>query len=197
MSEERKGRSLVSPPEAGDLAPNSDSDSNDIALDVRSKILSSLKSFENRLLVLLAEDPSEEGPTPRHIPEILDEQRDLLRLEVYEELRNLFLQSSAKGQLSSRVYEEAVYCLITDRLTRDFGYYQALMRAQEELRKRNSDIGDPKALEVDFDDLQKLLSGLDEVDFVRNMGQSLGMDPDDLNKVVDFTIRREFAPLRR
>ena len=165
-------------------------------LDTRFKIINSIKSYENQLLTLVDGDElTDEGN--HHIPELLEEQREDLRLSFYEEIRGLFMLSPTKGRLPARVYHEAVFLLISDRLNRNSGYYQALVDAREDVRKRNLDIGDSDALSLDMNSIQKLLSSLDEVDFVRNLGLSMGMEPDDLNKIVDFTIRREFASSKK
>lgn len=163
-------------------------------------ILDSLRKFEGRLLTLVDgefDDESYDEEDRHNIPEIIEEQRNALRDSFYTELRGLFLSSPTKGRLSSKVHHEAVYLLLSDRLSRNAGYYQALMDAQEEVRKRNLDIGDPRGLTIDVGAVQNLLSSLDEVDFVRNVGLSMGLDPDDLNKIVDCVIRKEFAPTRK
>lgn len=167
-------------------------------VDARYEVLGALKKFEDQLLTLVDgeyEDTDEE--TGEHIPEILEEQKEDLRLSFYTELRGLFLKSPTEGRVSPALSHQSVFLLISDRLNRSAGYYQALLDAQEEVRKRNIDIGDPKGLIIDLNNIQNLLASLDEVDFVRNVGLSMGLDPDDLNKIVEFIIRKEFAPIRK
>jgi len=52
-------------------------------------------------------------------------------------------------------------------------------------------------LEMPLSLVQKLLSGLDEVDFVRQLGTSLGVAQSDLDLIVENVITKEFGPLRR
>jgi len=170
------------------------------ATQLRNEAHNAIKKFENQLLSAAfdrSEIDEEEGIL-RPVPEFLEEEKERLREELYDTLRHLFLNSKAEaGQLSISTYEEAVYARISDRIRRTLGFYQALQRAQEEIRRNNQEIGDPHALEMPLSLVQKLLSGLDEVDFVRQLGTSLGVAQADLDLIVENVITKEFGPLRR
>lgn len=163
------------------------------ALALRGAVLELLAHHEDQFLLLTAEDDTE---TP--VPEFLEEQKLRLREDLYEALRHLFMSTeSPNGQLGVAYYEKVVFSLAHERLRKTLAYYQALNRFQEEVRKTNQELGDPKGIEVPLHDMQKLLLGLDEVDFVRRLGTSMGVFQDDLDKIVEHMIVREFAPMRR
>jgi hypothetical protein len=171
------------------------------AQKLRNSVLSAIQQFENQLLTAVQESPlddEENAGSVSPVPEFLDEEKDQLREALYESIRHIFLNAQdSSSHFSSRFYEEAVYTLVADRIRRMFGYYNALRRAEEEILQNNQQIGDPKALEIALDSIQKLLAGLDEVDFVRNLGVSLGIFTPDLDEIVKHVIRKEFAPIRR
>lgn len=178
-------------------AADSSSISEDLEADLDrvTQAVSAIQSFENQLSILLQDSVSEEGGAPAtRIPELVDEERALLRADLLRRLQNVFSETNHSGQLTSRTYEEAIYLLLMDRITRYVGYYQGLSRASEEMARRNSDLGDPGAMSIDFNGFQRLIMGMDEVHFVRNLGVSLGVDSEDLKKIVNYTIAKEFAP---
>lgn len=170
---------------------------------LKNAAMLAIQQFENRLLSAVNDssiDDEEENPDSsiNPIPEFLEEDKERLRETLYESLRHTFLNSKdSRSHFSSRFYEESVYFLVADRIRRNLGYYNALRRAEEEISQTNQELGDPKALEISLDVIQKLLSSLDEVDFVRNLGMSLGVFSGDLDEIVKNVIRKEFAPLRR
>ena len=161
------------------------------------QVLETIKGFENQLSMLLSTPRVEEGGAATRIPELVDEERENLRLDLARRLQNLFSSSKSGDQFFSRLYEEAIYLLLMDRITRYFGYYQGISRAVEEIQQRNAELGDPNAMTVEFSSFQRLLMGMDEVHFIRTLGVSLGLDPDDLEKIVSYTIDKEFAPIRK
>ncbi len=171
------------------------------AAKLRNAAMSAILQFETRLLSAVLDDSSDDEDAEgvvSPVPEFLEEEKERLRELLYESLRHIFLDSKdPRSQFSSRFYEEAVYHLIADRVRRTLGYYHALRRAEEEISQNNREIGDPNALEMSLDAIQKTLTGLDEVDFVRNLGISLGLFSDDLDAIVRNVISKEFAPLRR
>lgn len=171
------------------------------AISLRNTAMSIIKKYENQLLSAAVDDSDQEdieGSVISPVPEFLEEEKERLREDMYTSLRHIFLDAkdSSKG-FSAGFYEEAVYGLVSDRIMRNLGYYQALQRAQEAITRHNSDLGDPRALEMSLDTIQKLLSGLDEVGFIRSMGMALGVLTVDLDEVLKSVILKEFAPLRR
>lgn len=174
------------------------------ATELRNAAITTLKRFENQLLTASfsqkdsEDDDDEDNSSVSPVPEFLDEDKNRLRSETFDRLRYLFLESQkSQSSLSSNFYEAAVYDAVSDRIRRSLGYYQAISRSQEEIQRICSELGDPDALEVDISSIQKLLYGLDEVQFIRTLGLSLGVFAEDLDNIVGHVVRREFAPLRR
>lgn len=170
------------------------------AAKLKNAAMSAIQQFENKVLSASLTDHAdgdEEGSVSP-VPEFLDEEKERLRDELYESLRHTFLTSvESRTKFTSRFYEESVYLLVADRIRRSVGYYQALQRGLEDVHQNNRELGEPKGIEMSLDSIQKVLAGLDEVDFVRNLGISLGIFTPDLDEIVKNVIRKEFAPLRR
>jgi hypothetical protein len=174
--------------------PPEDSSAIPATLALRSAVLELLAHYEDRVMLLNSSADDDETP----VPEFLEEEKTALREGLYESIRHLFARAeSSKGQLSIAFYENMVYSHTHERLRKALGYYQGLSRLQEEVRKTNQELGDPKGIEVPTHEVQKLLLSLDEVDFVRRLGTSMGIFQDDLDKIVEHMIVKEFAPMRR
>ena len=109
--------------------------------ELRNSALNVLKRFENQLLsASISQSESEEEDDDANpvspVPEFLDEDKNRLRTEAFETLRHLFLRSQeSKSPFSSRFYETVVYDVVSDRIRRNLGYYQALYRADEEIKR--------------------------------------------------------------
>jgi hypothetical protein len=69
-------------------------------------------------------------------------------------------------------------------------------KAEEEVRLRNQAVGDGSAFTLSAS-VADIMMKLDEIQFIRNMGMSLGVRQDDLDQIVRLIISREFAPLNR
>lgn len=183
------------------MTQDSRSDDEKDATDVQNESFKFIKMFEDQLLSAVfdkSDEADEDGPTPHPIPELLEEERTRLRDELHQRLRHLFLNSKASdAQLSVRTFEEVLYSRMAERIRRQLGFYQALSRAQEEVRLNNQELGDPTAITLSMNEIQKTLAGLDEVDFVRQLGTSLGLNQHDLDRIVDHIITTEFGATRK
>lgn len=165
----------------------------------RAEQLQIISSFERQVRILVQEyyqDPdsvSEEILTPEQAEEHLQEQLEDLRNVLLDSLKDKIEQ--VYQDAPAKLYEEIVWRLVKDRLTRTFGYYQAISRSKALVGQLNNEVGD-QAFEVGSD-LAKLLSSLDEVYFVRQLGESLGLAPNDVERIVNHQIDRQFKPRAR
>jgi len=194
MTEESaKGLSLaVADPNEGDIEFE---DMQDSSLKLRGKIIKCLQRFEDAISSVPNRPFLDENGEEVHpIPEVVEEERSDIRLSFYSELNSLFsVLSDSSNYVAASTYEESVYRLLLDRMRRSFGYYQALSRADAEIRRRNSDIGDASALSLGVDSLLSTLSKLDTVDLTRSLCDSLGISESDTSQIIGCIIDKEFS----
>lgn len=168
----------------------------------RADALQIIEAWENQLKILLdeyqqpPEVETEEGEEqPQRIPEIdgeaLHDRLEGLRDSLFVRLRGHF--SKADKDLPSKTYEEIVYTLISDRMRRYYGYYEAIRRAEEDARQLNHEAGD-QVFKIDINSIQKLLSSVDEIYFIKYLCTGLGLEPTITDRIVNHQIDREFKP---
>ena len=167
----------------------------DYSIELRSNILGCIERFEKSLSAIpdrpYLDEETEEVVHP--IPELVADERTDLRLSFYSELTSLFSSLTDPDHTPVSVYEKSVYLLLVDRMRRSFGYYQALSRAEAEVARRNSDIGDARALDVSVSDITNYLGKLDDIDFVRKLCGVLSIHEDDTENIVSNLISKEFS----
>ena len=178
----------------------SDSPNDSVSVETTAKQqaaqLRLISKFERQIRILFQEYYSEgivESDDDQDVErqeELLQEQLEALRSGLLESLKDTF--SKAHQDAPAKAYEEIVFSLAKDRLTRSLGYYQALRRAEALCQTLNNEVGDA-AFSVEIE-LTKLLEKLDEVYFVRQLAASLGIWPEDADKIVNYQIEREFKP---
>lgn len=194
MTEESsKGLSLaVADPEEGDIEFE---DMQDSSLKLRGQIMKCLQRFEDAVSAV-PDRPflNENGEEVHPIPEVVEEDRRDIRLSFYSELNSLFsVLSDSDNYVAASTYEESVYRLLLDRMRRSFGYYQALSRAEAEVHRRNSDIGDASALSLEIKSILSTLGKLDTVDLTRSLCKELSISEGDTSQIISCIIDKEFA----
>lgn len=152
--------------------------------EVRKKVLRSIEDFEQKLSSL-----------PDLPEEDREEEKEQHRINLFDSVSSL-CWTSHPAQTGDTVsfYEEGFYSLLSTRLRRMEGFYLAMVRFSEDARNLSASvIGDVRALSYDPEDLMKLVSGMDEVDFARRLGSILGLYDADTDEIVKLICQREFA----
>jgi len=93
----------------------------------------------------------------------------------------------------SESHSSALYGYLRSRFIRSISYYKAVSLATAKLSELSNEIGDPEALRIEHKDLDSLLSKLEEVHFVRKLGEHMGLNPSDLDLIVRNVIDKEFS----
>lgn len=174
-----------------------DQDINQIMLHERAKALTIIESWESRVRILFQDfvDLREEEEGIEDIEDLrnaqMQEQLETLREDLFEQLKAHF--SETQRDVPSKTYEQAVYALISDRMRRYYGYYEAINRARTEANALNNEVGD-QVFEVDITKVVKLLQSIDEIYFIKYLCTGLGLDPVYTDKIVNYQIDREFRP---
>lgn len=185
-----------------DLTPKERENVLDDILLTKSKVLTAINDFEAKILYLSSHTPEDSesdvdmsGVLP--VSELIEEDRERFRELFFEKLRQLFNELAvSNSKLDSTVYENGIYGILSDRLQRSIGFYLALSRCDEELRRIHQSLGDQESLLMDFDAMGKILHGVDEVSFIRSICMVLGVGPEDSDLIVRRVVEREF-PVRQ
>jgi len=89
-------------------------------------------------------------------------------------------------------HSDVLFSALRSRFIRSVAYYKAVSLATAKLSELANDIGDPSAIRIEHKDLDVLLSKLEEVVFVRKMGEYIGIPDYDLDLIVRNVINKEF-----
>lgn len=151
------------------------------------EVMELLSAYELRL-----ESLSSSSSNTFVVPELVEGDKRKAREALFTSLSSLFMALyTSLDHLD--VTSFAVYSCLNSRISRAVGMYQAISRAQDDMREVNQSLGDPSAIEMPSDGIQRVLSSLDEVDFVRQVGTSMGVNQSDLDRIVSLVIAREFG----
>lgn len=154
---------------------------------LESEVMELLSDYERKM-----ESFSSHSSDTVSISEIVEDERQKARASLFSSLSYLFLSLyTSIDQLD--VTSFAVYSCLNSRIQRAVGMYQAISRAQDDMREVNQELGDPSAIEMPSEGIQRVLSALDEVDFVRQVGTSIGVNQADLDRIVSLVIAKEFG----
>lgn len=137
-------------------------------------------------------DPSHDEPEVHHT----DEDDDLLAGEFEEFSADDMLDLAGRlFEVDSKEYNahaDVLFSHLRSRFIRSVAYYKAVSLATAKLSELSNDIGDPSAIKIEHKDLDVLLSKLEEIVFVRKMGEYLGIPNSDLDLIVSNVINKEF-----
>ena len=173
----------------------------------KNRLREEFRTYEKEKASLVSRfSPPSEGETDEDkkkresiLKESLEELEDLhshetaqIGMDLYDGIRSRILEEKEEQhQIPHQVYENILYSALSDRLSRQQGYFSAVKSSESTILDINTNMGD-SVCEIDPNKVLGIMTSLDEICMIKHLS-SCFLSQGETDQIVSLLIEREFG----